>query len=74
MGRFVSLFQSSSAKFLPHATFKVKNEAISKRNCCMLSKKKKLPVYFSTKLLYLKIRFHGLRKLFGELFAYVNAN
>ena len=54
--------------------FQSHNEAISKRNCCMLSKKKKLPDYFSTKLLYLKIRFHGLRKLFGELFAYVNAN
>ena len=74
MGRFVSLFQSSSAKFLQHATFKVKNEVISKRNCCTLSKKKKPPVYFSTKLLYLKIRLHGLRKLFGELFAYVNTN
>ena len=81
MGRFVShpnlrpLFQSFSPKFLPHATLKVENEVISKRICCTLSKKKKLPVYLSTKLnMYLKIRFHGLRKLSGELFGYVNAN
>ena len=54
MGRFVSLFQSSSAKFLPHATFKVKNEVISKRNCCTLSKKKKLRFTFQLNFCTLK--------------------
>ena len=54
MGRFVSLFQSSSAKFLPHATFKVKSEVISKRKCCTLCKKKKLRFTFQLNFCTLK--------------------